>query len=192
MSPNSNYLTTAGSRILSLLQTAKLKSLTDVNGSSPLIPTGYRAGRESALGRTPTWEGKVIFQSSFQLLVQSQDFQNDYLFKLLGILICAASSGICSTHLLKPNYKENGGRMLETFHLRNNSRWGTGVKNCNYIVCEEWKEKRKISENSSYSTGEPLVLTAAPLKNLATIISIVQVGKHKTLKSRALFKAKLH
>lgn len=52
---------------------------------------------------------------------------------------------------------------------------------CNNTVCEEWKEKRTISENSSYSTGEPLALTAAPLKNLATIISIVQVGKHKTL-----------
>lgn len=71
--------------------------------------------------------------------------------------------------------------MLETFHLHNNSRWGTGVKDCNNTVCEEWKEKRTISENSSYSTGEPLALTAAPLKNLATIISIVQVGKHKTL-----------
>lgn len=75
-----------------------------------------------ALGRAPARQGSEKGFSKFVSApssIKSQDFQNDYFFKLLGILVDALASGMWSKHLLELYYEGRGGRTLETLHLCN-------------------------------------------------------------------------
>jgi len=75
------------------------------------------------------WEGlqldrevKRDFQSPFHLPVQSPDFQNDYLFKLLGTPAYASSSGAWSKQPLELYGEGSSSRTLETLHLYSSKR----------------------------------------------------------------------
>lgn len=119
-SPNNSHLTMPESRIWSPLQTAKLKSPADVNGSSPLIPTGCRAGRERALGGLPLdREVKGDFQVRLSSHFSHQLSKMISRFRLLGTHVYAASSGIWSKYPPELHCEESGRKVSETSHFHN-------------------------------------------------------------------------